>query len=165
MPPPNLNSILKTRDITLPKKIFLVKAMVFPEVMHGCESWTIKKAEHWRNDAFEMWCWRRLLRVPWTARRLNQLILKEINPEYSLEGLIAEAEAPILWPPDAKGWLMRKSPDAGKDWRQEERPTEDETAGWHHRLDGHEFEQTLGVGDGKGSMACCGAWGCKVRLS
>ena len=84
----NLGSILKSRDITLPTKIRLVKAMVFPIVMYGCESWTRKKAEHQRVDAFELWCWRRLLRVPWTARRSNQSILKEINPEYSLEGLM-----------------------------------------------------------------------------
>ena len=84
----NLDSILKSRDITLPTKVCLVRAMVFPVVMHGCENWTIKKAEHRRIDAFELWCWRRLLRVPWTARRSNQSILKEINPEYSLEGLM-----------------------------------------------------------------------------
>ena len=84
----NLDSILKTRDITLPTKVHLVKAMVFPVVMYGCESWTIKKAKHRRIDAFELWCWRRLLRVPWTARRSNQSILKEISPEYSLEGLM-----------------------------------------------------------------------------
>ena len=84
----NLYSILKSRDITLPTKVHLVKAMVFPVVMYGCESWTIKKVEHRRTDAFEMWCWRRLLRVPWTARRSNQSILKEINPEYSLERLM-----------------------------------------------------------------------------
>ena len=98
----NLHSILKSRDITLPTKVCLVKAMVFLVVIHGCESWTIKKAEHQRIDAFELWCWRRLLRVPWTARRSNQSILKEISPEFSLEGLIAEAEAPIIWPPDVK---------------------------------------------------------------
>ena len=84
----NLDSILKSRDITLPKKVRLVKAMVFPVVMYGCESWTIKKAEHRRIEAFELWCWRRLLRVPWTARRSNQSILKEISSEYSLEGLM-----------------------------------------------------------------------------
>ena len=84
----NLDSILKSRDITLPTKVRLVKAMIFPVVMYGCESWSIKKAEHWRTDAFELWCWRRLLRVPWTARRSNQSILKEISPEYSLEGLM-----------------------------------------------------------------------------
>ena len=84
----NLNSVLKSRDITLPTKVCLVQAMLFPVVMYGCESWTIKKAEHLRIDAFELWCWRRLLRVPWTARRSNQSILKEISPEYSLEGLM-----------------------------------------------------------------------------
>ena len=98
----NLDSILKSRDITLPTKVCLVKAMVFPVVMHGYESWTIKKAEHQRIDAFEVGCWRRLLRVPWTARRSNQFILKEMSPECSLEGLKDEAETPILWLPDAK---------------------------------------------------------------
>ena len=98
----NLDSILKSRDITLPTKVHLVKAMVFPVVMYECESWTIKKAEHRIIDAFELWCWRRLLRVTWPARRPNQSILKEINPKHSLEGLDAEAEAPTLWPPDAK---------------------------------------------------------------
>ena len=98
----NLDSILKSRDITLPTKVHLVKAMVFPVVIYGCESWTVKKSECRRIDAFELWCWRRLLRVPWTARKSNQSILKEISPEYSLEGLIAEAETPIFWPPDVK---------------------------------------------------------------
>ena len=98
----NLDSILKSRDITLPTKVHLVKATFFPVVMYGCESWTIKKAECRRIDAFELWCWRRLLRVPWTARRSNKSILKEISPEYSLKRLTAEAEAPILWPPDVK---------------------------------------------------------------
>ena len=111
----NLDSILKSRDITLPMKVRLVKAMVFPVVMYGCESWTVKKAEHRRIDAFELWCWRKLLRVPWTARRSNQSILKEISPKYSLEGLIAKAETPIFWPPDAKNQLIGKDPDAEKD--------------------------------------------------
>ena len=97
----NLNSILKSRDITLPTKVHLVKAMVFLVVMYGCESWTIKKAEHQRINAFELRCWGRLLRVPWTARRSNQSILNEISPEYSLQG-DAEAETPLLWPPVAK---------------------------------------------------------------
>ena len=97
----NLDSILKSRDITLLTKVYLVKAMVFPVIMYGCESWTIRKAECLRINAFELWCWRRLLRVPWTARS-TQSILKEISPEYSLEGLMAEAETPILWPLDAK---------------------------------------------------------------
>ena len=97
----NLDSILKSRDITLQTKVHLVKAMVFPVVMYGCESWILKKAEHQRIDAFELWCWRRLLRVPWTARRSNKSILKEINPEYSLEGPMLK-QTPILWPPDVK---------------------------------------------------------------
>ena len=97
----SLNSILKGRDITLPTKVHLVKAMLFPVVMYGCESWTIKKAEHQRIDAFELWCWRRLLRVPWTARRSNQSILKEISPEYSLKGLMLKLKLQH-WPPDAK---------------------------------------------------------------
>ena len=98
----NLDSIFKSRDITLPTKVHLVKAMVFPVVMYGCESWTIKKAEHRRIDAFELWCWRRLLRVPWTARRSNQSILKEIINEYLWGRTDVEAETPIFWPPDAK---------------------------------------------------------------
>ena len=129
----NLDSILKSRDITLPTKVYLVKAMVFPVVMYGCENWTIKKTERWRIDAFELWCWRRLLRVPWTARRSNQSILKEISPGCSLEGLTLKLK-PILWPPDAKSWLIWKDPDAGKDWGQEEKgTTEDEMVGWLHR--------------------------------
>ena len=106
----NLDSLLKSRGITLLTKVHIIKAMVFPVVMYGCESWTIKKADGRRIEAFELWCWRRLLRVPWTARRSNQSILKEINPEYSLEG-----EAPILWPPDVKSRLIGKDPDAGED--------------------------------------------------
>ena len=97
----NLDSIFKSRDLTLPTKVRLVMAMVFPVVMYGCESWTIKKAECQRIDAFELWCWRRLLRVPWTARRSNQSILKEISPDF-IGRNDAEAETPILWPPDAK---------------------------------------------------------------
>ena len=137
----NLNSILESRDITLPTMVHLVKALVYPVVMNGCESWTIKKSEHRRIDAFELLCWRRLLRVPWTARRSNQSILKKNQPWICIGRADAEAEAPILWPPDGKNWLIGKDPDAGKDWRQEEKgKTEDETVGWHHRLNGHEFE-------------------------
>ena len=158
----SLDSILKSRDIILPTKAHLIKAMVFPVVMYACESWTIKDAEHWRIDAFDLWCWRRLLRVPWIARRSNQSILKEISPEYSLERSDAEAETPILWPPDVKNWLIGKDPDAGKDWRREEKgTTEDEMVGRHHWRDGHEFESALGVVDGQGSLACCRPWGCK----
>ena len=98
--------------------------------MYRCESWTIKKAEHWRIDAFELWCWRRLLRVPWTARRFNQLILKEISPEYSLEGLMLKLKLPMLWPPDAMNWLIWKDPDAGKDRRQEEKGTTEDGMVW-----------------------------------
>ena len=99
----NRDSILKSRDITLPTKVHLVQAMVFPVVMmDGCESWTVKKAEHQRIDAFKLWCWRRPVRVPWTARRSNQSILKEASPEYSLEGLMLKLKLLILWPPDAK---------------------------------------------------------------
>ena len=98
----NLDTMLKSRDITLSTKVCLVKAMTFPVVMYGCESWSIKEAKHRRTDAFELWCWRRLLRVPWTARISNQSILKEIGPGYSLEGLFIEAETPVLWPPDVK---------------------------------------------------------------
>ena len=108
----NLGSLLKSRDITLPTKFCIVKAMVFPVVMYGWECWTIKKAEHSRIYAFELWCWRRLLRVPTTARKSNQSVLKEISPEYPLD---AEAEAPILWPPDVESQLIRKVPDIGKD--------------------------------------------------
>ena len=153
--------------------------MVFPVFMYGCASWTIKKAEHRWIDAFELWCWRRLLRVPWTARS-NQSILKEINLKYSLEGLMlklklqyfshtdAETEVPILWPPDAKSWLIRKDSDAGKDWRQEEKAvTENEMVGWHHWLYGHELEQAPQVGDGQGGLACCdhGVTKSRTRLS
>ena len=137
--------------------------MVFPVAMYGDESWTLKKAERWSIDAFELWCWRRLLRVPWTARRSNQYILKKISPRCSLEGLMLKLKLPILWPPHAKSWLIGKDPDAGRDWGQEEKGmTEDEMAGWHHRLNGHEFEWTPEVGDGQGGLACCDSWGRSV---
>ena len=137
----NLDSILKSRDITWPTKVCLVKAMVFPVVMYGCESWAVKKAECRKIDAFELWCWRRLLRVPWIARRSSQSILKEISPGCSLEGLMLKLKLPILWPPYAKSWLIGKDADVGRDWGQEEKgTTEDEIAGWHHQLNGHEFE-------------------------
>ena len=132
----NLDSVLKSRDITLPTKVHLVKAMIFPVVVYGCESWTVKKAECQRIDAFELWCWRRLLRVPCTARRSNQSMLKEIIGRTD-----SKAETPILWAHDVKNWLIGKDPDAGKDWRWEEKGmTEDEMVGWHHQLNGREFE-------------------------
>ena len=157
----NLDSIVKSRDITLPTKVHLVKAMVFPVIMYGCESWTIKKAECQRIDAFELWCWRRLLRVPWTARRSNQSILKEISRWCSLEGLMLKLKLQYLatWREKLTHW---KNPDAGRDWGQEEKwMTEDEMVGWHHALNGHEFGWTPGVGDGQGSLACCSPWGHK----
>jgi len=128
--------------------------------MYGCESWTIKKAEHRRTDAFELWCWRRLLRVPWTAERSNQPILKEINPEYSLEGLMLKLKLQyfdhLMWKAD----LLEKTLML---WRQQEEKgtTEDEIVGWHHRLNGHEFEQAPGDGEGQGSLACYNPWGYK----
>jgi len=129
-------------------------------VMCGYESWIIKKAEHWKIDAFDLRCWRKLLRVPWNARRSNQSIL---NQSWLFTGRTdAEAETPILWPPDAKNWLTGKDLHAGKDWRQEEKGiTEDEMVGRHQQLDGHEFEQSPGVGDGQGSLVCCSPWGHK----
>ena len=137
---------------------YILQAMVFPVVMYGCESWTIKKAECQRIDAFELWCWRRLLRVPWTARRSNQSILK-ISPRCSLEGLMLRLKLQYF------GHLMRRADSfektlmAGKDWGQEEKgTTEDEMVGWHHQLDGHGFGWTPGVGNGQGSLACCGSW-------
>ena len=129
----NLDSILKSRDITLPTKGHLVKAMVFPVAMYGCESRTIKKAEHKRIDALELWCWRRLLRVHWTEKRSNQSILREICPEYSLEGLMLKLKLQYFGHLIQKNWLTGKDPDVGKDWRQEEKGmTEDEMFGWHH---------------------------------
>ena len=125
-------------------------------------SWTIKKVELWRIDAFKLWCWRRLLRVPWASRRSNQSILREINSREFTGRTDAEVEVPVLWAPDVKTWLIGTDPDARKDWGQEKKwVTEDETVGWHHRLDRHEFEWTPGVGDGQGSLACCSPWGRK----
>ena len=141
----NLDSILKSGDITLPTKVRLVKVLVFPVVMYGCESWIIKKAEHWRMDAFEP-------------------IHPKGNQSWIFTGRTdVEAETPILWPPDVKNWLNWKDPDAGKDWRREKKgTTEDEMVGWHHRLNGHESEWTPGVGDGQGGLACCSLWGHRV---
>jgi len=136
----NLDSILRSRDITLPTKVCLVKAMVFPVVLYGCESWTIKKAEHWRIDASELCCWKRL------ESPLDCKVIQPVHPKGNQSWIFIgrtdfEAETPILWPPDAKNWLIWKDPDAGKDWRWEEKgTTEDEMVGWHHWLNGHEFE-------------------------
>ena len=112
---PNLESLLKNRDILLPTKFHLVKAIAFPVGLYVCESWSIKKAQHQRTDAFELWYWKRVLRVPWTARKLNQSILKENQSLIVIGRTDSEAETLILWPPDAKNWLLEKDPDAGKD--------------------------------------------------
>ena len=158
----NLDSILKSRDITLPTKVHTVRVTVFPIVSYGCEGWTTKKAEHRRIDAFELWCWRRLLRVPWTAGRSNQSIPKENQPWIFIRRTDGEAETPILWPLDGKSRLTGKDPDARKNRGQkEEGTTEDEMVGWHHQLNGHEFEWTPGVGDGQGGLVCCSPWGRK----
>ena len=128
--------------------------MVFPVVMYGCESWTIKKAERWRIDAFELWCWRRLMRVPWR--------LQGDQPWIVTGRTDAEAKASTLWPPDAKSQLIRKDSDAGKDWGQEGKGmTEGEMVGWHHQLSGHEFEQAPGGGEGQRSLVCCSPRGRK----
>ena len=139
----------------------LVKAMIFPVVMYGCESWTVKKAERQRIDAFELWCWRRLLRVPWTARRSNQSILKEISSEYLLEGLMLKLKLQYF------GHLMRRTDSLektlmlGKTEGRRRGWQEDEMVGQHHRLNGHESEQAPRVGDGQGSLLCCSPWGHK----
>ena len=156
----NLDRVLKSRDITLLIKAHLVKAMVFPVVMYRCENWITKKAECRRVVAFELWCWRRCLRV---LGLQGDPVSPKGNQSWIFIGRTdAEAEAPILWPPDAKNWLTRKDPDAGKDWRQEEKGMmKDEMVRLHHQLDGHEFEQALGFRDGEGSLVCCSPWGCK----
>ena len=155
-----LDSILKYRNITLLTKVCLVKAMVFLVVMYGCESWTVKKAECWRIDAFVLWCWRRLLRVPWTARRSNQSILNEISPEYSLKGLMLKLKLQyfghLRWRADS----LEKTLMLGKIGGRRRR-------GWQRmrwldqQLNGHEFVQALGVGDGQGSLAWSSPWVCK----
>ena len=157
----NLDSILKSRDVTLPTKVHLVKAMVFPVVMYGCESWTIKKAEPRRIDAFELWCWRRLLRVPGTARRSNQSILKEISPGCSLEGLILRLKLQYF------GHLMRRVDSLERPWCWEGLGAggEGDDRGWDGWMASPTWWTwvwlTPGVGDGQGGLACCGSWGHK----
>ena len=158
----NLDSILKSQDITLPTKVHLVEAVIFPVVMYRCEldckeSWVPKN-----------WCFwtvvlkKSLERVPWAARRFNQSILKEINPEYSLEGLMLK-----LKPPQYFGHLMQRADSLekglmlGKMESKRRRGWQDEMVGWHHQLNGHELGQSLGDGEGQGSLACCSSWGCK----
>ena len=131
----NLDSIFKSRGITLSTKVCLVKAMVFSVVMYGCESWTIKKAEHRRIDAFELWCWR----SPLDCKEIQPVHPKGDQSWVFIGRNDAKAETPILWPPDSRNWLIWKDPNAGNDWGQEEKGTEDEMAGWHHWLDGCEW--------------------------
>ena len=158
----NLDSILKSRDITLPTKLCIVKAMVFPVVMYGCDSWTIKEAEHQRTDAFELWCWRRLWRVPWTTGRSNQSTLGKINLNSHWKDWCWSWSSNTLatWCKEPTHW---NRPWCWKDWRQKEKKMrKDEMVGWHHQLNGHEFEQTPGDSEGQGSQACCSPWGHKT---
>ena len=157
----NLESILKSRDITLPTKVCLVKTMVFPVVMYGCESGTVNRAKHQRMDAFELWCWRRLLRVPWIPRRSNKSIVKEISSEYSLEGLTLKLKLQY------SGDLMQRTDSSEKTLMLGK--IEGRRRGGQQRMrwldgitfNGHEFEQALGVGDRQGSLVCRSTWGRK----
>ena len=157
----NLDSILKSRDITLPTKVRLVKSMLFPVVMYGCESWTVKKAECWKIDAFELWCWRRLLRIPWTARRSNQSIVKEISSGCSLEGLMLKLKlqyfSHLMQSVDSLEKTLMLGGIGGRRRRGRQRMR------W---LDGitdlmNLSLSKLGVGDGQGGLVCCDSWGCK----
>ena len=153
-----LDSILKSRDIILSTKIHLIKAIVFPVVMYRCKSWPIKKAEHLRTDAFKQWCSRGFLRVPWTARRSNQSILKEISPEYSFEGLMLKLKFQSF------GHLMQRANSLEKTLilgkiESRKRRGQQRIRRWHHQLNGHEFKQTLGCGEGQRSLACYSLWG------
>ena len=159
----NLDSVLKNRDITLSTKVYLVKAMVFSVAMYGCENWTIKTTECWRIDDFELWCWSVLLRVPWTAKRSNKSILKEISPEYSLEGLMLKLKLQYF------GHLMQRT-DSFEKTLMLGKIESGRRRGWQRMrwldgitdsFNGHEFEWTLGVGDEQGGLACCSPWGCK----
>ena len=158
----NLDSTLKSRDITLSTKVPLVKAMVFPVIMCGCEIWTIKKAEHQNNWCFWTVVLEKTLESPLDCKEIQQVNPKGNQSWIFIGKTNAEAEAPILRVPNVKNWLIWKDPDAEKDWNQEEKgTTEDKMVGWHHWLDGHEFEQALGAGDEQGSLVCCSPWGGK----
>ena len=157
----NLDSILKSRDITLPTKVRLMVAMVFPVVMYVCESWTVKKAERWRTDAFELWCWRRLLRVFWTPRRSNQCIVKEINPGVSLEGLMLKMKLQyfghLMWKVDSFEKTLLLGGIGGR-WRRGQQRMR-----WLNGITDSmdvESEWTPGVGDGQGGLVCCDSWLC-----
>ena len=154
----NLESSWKSRDITLPTKVRVVQAIVLPLVMYGCESWSIKMAEHQRIDAFELWCWWRFLSVCWTGSEI-----KPVSPTGNHHWIVTvrndtESEAPILWPPYGESWLIRMHLNAGKVWKKEEGMTEYETVGWHHTLNGLELEQAPGDGEGQRSLVFCSPW-------
>ena len=156
----NLDSILKSKDITLPTKVCLVKVMVFPVVMYGC--WELDHKESW---VLENWCFWTVVLEKTLESPLDCKEIQPVHPTGNKSWIFIrriDVEALILWPPDAKNWLIGKDPDAGKDWRQEEKgTTEEEMVGWHHRLNAHGFGWTLGVGDGQGGLACCSSWGSK----
>ena len=159
----NLDSIWKSRDTTLPTKVRIIKAMVFPIVMYVW-MWELDHKESWSP---KNWCFWTVVLEKTLESPLDYKELKSVHPKENQSWIFigwtdAEAETPILWPSDAKNWLIWKDPNAGRDWRREEKGmTEDEMVGWHHRLNGHEFEWTLGVGDGQGGLACCSPWGHK----
>ena len=158
----NLDRILKSRDITLPTKVRLVKAMVLSVVMYGWDSWTIKKAKHWRIDNFWTVVLEKTLESPFDCKEVQPVHPKGDQSWVFIGKTDIEAESPIFWPPNVKSWLIWKDPDAGKDWGQEKKgTTEDEMVGWHHRLNGHGFGWTPGVGDGQGGLVCCNSWGRK----
>ena len=159
----DLDNVLKNRDITLLTKVHIVKAMVFPVVMYGCESWTIKKTKHQRIDAFAPWCWRRLLRVHWIARRSNQLILKEINPEYHWKDWCWSWSSNTLatWCVELIHW---KRPWCWERLKAGEEGNSRDRDGWRASpTTGHEFDQALGDGGGQRCLACCSPWCCRVR--
>ena len=150
-------ALLKSRDITLPTKIRIVKAMFLPVVMYRCESWTLRKAEHRSTDAFQT-----ENESPLDSKESKPVYPKGNQPWIFIRRTDAKVEAPILWPPDAKSQLTEKDTNAGKDWKQEEKMmTKDKMVGWHHWLNGHEFEQTLGDTEGQGSLGDYSPWGCK----
>ena len=156
----NLSSVWKSNDVTLLTKFPIVKAMVFPVVCYGCESWTIKKTEWWRIDALELWHQKRLL----DFKEINSVNPKGNQPGIILVRTDAEAESPILWPPDVKNWLIGKYPNFLKDWRQKEKGSaEDRRVGWHHWLNGHEVEQILGDTGGQRKLAHCSSWTHRVK--
>ena len=158
----NLDSIFKSRDITLPTTIHLVKPMVFPVAVYGCESWTVKKAEYWRIDAFELRWWKKTLESALDCKKIQPVHSEGDRPWDFFGRNDAKAETPVLWPPHEKSWLIGRDSDSGRDWGQEEKgTTEDEMAGRHHWFDGRESEWTPGVGDGQGALACCDSLGCK----